>query len=505
MSAQINEALIRDVIQDVLGRLGGSPVPAAKPAPLPPAAGPACGCSTAVASPAVAPARAGLRGKFGVFQDANEACAAAQEAFLQLSEKGVAGRNKVVQLIKDICYANAAEWGRIELEETKIGRLDHKIEKLKGQRGIPGTEFLNPLGLSGDHGITLEEFAPFGVIGAVTPSTHSIPTMACNIISMVAAGNSAVFNAHPGAYKCALKAARVFNEAIYRELGIENLACIVDPPTLESFNAIAKNEHVKLLCVTGGPGVVKAAMASGKRAICAGPGNPPVLVDGTSCLDNAAQCTIFGAAYDNNLLCIGEKEVFVLEPFFDKFMAALEKHGGVRLTSSQVERLAKEAFTFPAGQGAGCPHPVVNRNLIGRDPATLARVAGATIADGTQLLFAETSVDHLFVEEEQMMPFLPIVRVKTVAEGIAAAKKAEHGYKHSAIIHSHDVANMTAMGKALETTLFIKNGSCLAGLGNGGEGYANFSIATTTGEGICNPRTFTRVRRCVMVDKLRIF
>jgi aldehyde dehydrogenase len=170
-----------------------------------------------------------------------------------------------------------------------------------------------------------------------------------------------------------------------------------------------------------------------------------------------------------------------------------------------VDRLAKAAFVIPTGTGAGCGHPGVNRDLVGRDPEVLARAAGATIPAGTQLLFAETSADHLFVDEEQMMPFVPIVRVKTVEEGIAHAKRSERGYKHSAMIHSHDVANMTAMAKALETTLFVKNGACVAGLGNGGEGYSNFSIATTTGEGICNPRTFTRVRRCVMVDKLRIF
>jgi aldehyde dehydrogenase len=499
MSTAVNETLIRDVVAEVLGRIGGATVTTSAPAARAPAA--ACGCD----DKSQVKRTAASRGRFGVFQDANEACEAAHEAFLQLSEKGVAGRVKVVQLIKDICDAKAEEWGRLELDETKIGRLDHKIEKLKGQRGIPGVEFLNPYGLSGDHGITLEEYAPFGVIGAITPSTHSIPTMACNIISMVAAGNAAVFNSHPGAYKCAVTAARYFNQAIHRELGIENLACIVEPPTLESFSAIAKNEHVRLLCVTGGPGVVKAAMASGKRAVCAGPGNPPVLVDGTSCLDNAAKCVVFGAAYDNNLLCIGEKEVFVLEPFFDKFLAALEKNGAYRLNSSQIETLTKAAFVFPPGQGAGCPHPVVNRDLIGKDPQVLAKAAGATIPRGTQLLIGETSADHLFVEEEQMMPFLPVVRVKSVAEGIAASKKAELGYKHSAMIHSHDVANMTAMARALETTLFIKNGSCLAGLGAGGEGYSNFSIATTTGEGICNPRTFTRVRRCVMVDKLRIF
>jgi len=505
MSA-VNETLIREVIEEVLGRLGAPAAapaaakarPAAEPTPSAPKPKPPekpCGC----------PVPRGSKHRYGVFQDANEACAAAQDSFEQLSAAGVAGRLRVIEIVKTLCEANAAEWGRIELEETKIGRLDHKIEKLKGQRGIPGVEFLHPYGLSGDHGITLEEYAPFGVIGAVTPSTHSIPTAACNIISMVAAGNAVVFNAHPSAAKCAVTAMRVFNEAIRHELGIENLACIIETPTLESFDALAKNEHVKILCVTGGPGVVAAAMKSGKRAICAGPGNPPVLVDGTSCLDNAAKCTMFGAAYDNNLLCIGEKEVFVLEPVFDKFMAALEKHGGYRLNAAQVERLTKEAFTFPPGQGAGCGHAVLNRDLVGKDPAVLARVAGATIPPGTQMLIAETDADHLFVLEEQMMPFLPIVRVKSVEEGIAAAKKAERGYKHSAIIHSHDVAHMTAMGKALETTLFIKNGSCLAGLGNGGEGYANFSIATTTGEGICNPRTFTRVRRCVMVDKLRIF
>ncbi|MCL4177506.1 MAG: aldehyde dehydrogenase EutE [Verrucomicrobia bacterium] len=498
MNAAINESLIRDVVEEVLGRLGGASLAAGNPTPA--QAAPSGGGPEGMPA-----ASGGARGRFGVFQDASEACVAAQEAFEQLSEKGVAGRNKVIQLIKEICHANAAEWGRLELEETRIGRLDHKIEKLKGLRVVPGVEFLNPFGLSGDHGIALEEYAPFGVIGAVTPSTHSIPTMACNVISMAAAGNAAVFNPHPGAAKCAVKAARVFNEAIHRELGIENLACIVETPTLESFRAIAQSEQIRLLCVTGGPGVVKAAMQSGKRAVCAGPGNPPVLVDGTGCLERAAQCVIFGAAYDNNLLCIGEKEVFVLDSVFDRFMAAMEKHGAVRLNEAQVERLTKAAFVFPAGQGAGCPHPVVSRELIGRDPAVLAKVAGANIPSGTQLLFAETSADHLFVDEEQMMPFIPIVRVKSVEQGIAEARKAEHGYRHSAIIHSRDVGHMTEMARALETTLFVKNGASVAGLGNGGEGYPNFSIATTTGEGICNPKTFTRVRRCVMVDNLRIF
>jgi aldehyde dehydrogenase len=482
----VNEKVIREVVEQVLSRLahGGAAV-ASPAAPV--------GCN-----------RAATR-HFGVFQDAGEACEAAAAAFQKLSEQGIAGRKRVIDIVKTLVFTNSAEWGRIELEETKIGRLDHKIEKLTGLRGLPGVEFLEPRGMSGDHGITLEEYAPFGVIGAVTPSTHSIPTLACNVISMVAAGNTVVFNPHPNASKCAAVATRVINEAIHRELGIENLVSIVEKPTLESFKAICQSEYVRLLCVTGGPGVVKAAMQMGKRAVCAGPGNPPVVVDETAEIDRAARCVIKGAAYDNNLLCIGEKEVFVVEAVFDAFMAALEKNGAARLSPAQLERLTKEAFVFPPGQGAGCPHPVVNKDLIGRDASLLARVAGANVAAGTELLFAETGADHLFVQEEQMMPFIPVVRVKSVAEGIAAAKQAEHNYRHTAIIHSHDVSNMTAMARALDTTIFVKNGASVAGLGNGGEGYASFSIATPTGEGITSPKTFTRVRRCVMVDNLRIF
>jgi aldehyde dehydrogenase len=495
MSAALNEQLIREVVEEVLGRLG-SPV-ASAPAPSAPAAPPACNCEKP-------PAGAGSEA-FGVFPDADQACEAAVAGFEKLRQGGVAARRKIVNIVKTLAEAHATEWGRLELEETKIGRLDHKIEKLQIIKNVPGVEWLRPDGLSGDHGITLEEFTPFGVIGAITPSTHSIPTLSGNIISMVAAGNAVVFNAHPSASRCAAVAIRAYNQAIERETGIENLCCIIEQPTLDSFQALCANEQVRLLCVTGGPGLVRAAMKAGKRAICAGPGNPPVVVDDTACMKRAARAIVQGAAYDNNLLCIGEKEVFALEGIAGELMSEMEKNGAVRLNAGQLERLTRAAFVFKEGRGGGCAEPVVNRDFIGKDPSILARAAGLNVPEKTQLLFAETDAHHPFVIEEQMMPFLPIVRVKSVAEGIAAAKVAEHNYKHTSIIHSHDVEHMTAMARALDTTLFIKNGSCLAGLGAGGEGYLSFSIATPTGEGVTNPKTFTRVRRCVMVDNLRIY
>jgi aldehyde dehydrogenase len=497
MSA-VNEALIRDIVGEVLGRLGGAPArKTSTPAPAPK---PDCGCNGK--SHAVAP---GLRGKYGVFNDANEACVAAHESFLQLQKAGVGARAKIVEIVKAMAEANAEAWGRIELEETKIGRLDHKIEKLKIIKLVPGVEWLRPDARSGDHGITLEEYTPFGVVGAVTPSTHSIPTLSGNIVNIVAAGNAAVFNAHPAAARCAATAVRAFNEAIYRETGIENIATIIEKPSMESFAAMCKHEAVRILLVTGGPGVVKAAMQTGKRAICAGPGNPPVYVDDTACMKRAARAIIQGAAYDNNLLCIGEKEVFARENIADKLMSQMEQNGAVKLTNGQLDALTRAAFTITPGQGGGCAHASVNRDFIGKDPIVLARAAGVNIPNGTQLLFAETDATHPFVFEEQMMPFLPIVRVKSLAEGVQHSLEAEHAYKHTSVIHSHDVEAMTEMGRALDTTLFIKNGPCMSGLGLGGEGYLSYSIATPTGEGVTNPQTFCRVRRCVMVDNLRIY
>ncbi|MCD6339515.1 MAG: aldehyde dehydrogenase EutE [Verrucomicrobia bacterium] len=498
----MNEQLIQEVVAEVVARLAQvqpglrlKTDGATAPSPAKAAASP----------PSPAPPRAAAAGRRrGVFTDANEACEAASAAFRQLQEKGLEGRRKIVAIVKELCEANAAEWARMELEETKIGRLDHKIEKLQVIKLVPGVEWLRPDGLSGDHGITLEEYTPFGVIGAVTPMTHSIPTIAGNIVNMVAAGNAAVFNPHPKAARCAVLAAQTFNEAIYREVGIDNIACVIENPTLESFQAICAHEAVRLLCVTGGPGVVKAAMQTGKRAICAGPGNPPVLVDDTANLSRAARDIIRGAAYDNNLLCVGEKEVFALDNVADKLMAEMERHGAVRLTPGQLDALTKAAFTFKEGQDGGA-EPVVNKEFIGKDATVLAQAAGVSVPNGTELLFAETEANHPFVFEEQMMPFIPIVRVRDVEEGIREALKAERGYRHTSIIHSNNVEHMTAMGRALDTALFIKNGPCMAGLGLGGEGYMSYSIATPTGEGVTNPKTFTRVRRCVMVDNLRIY
>jgi aldehyde dehydrogenase len=310
-----------------------------------------------------------------------------------------------------------------------------------------------------------------------------------------------VFNAHPAGARIACRGVQLFNKAIHEAIGIDNLITILGNPTLETAQAIFDHRDIRLICVTGGPAVARAALRSPKRAIVAGPGNPPVVVDETADLDNAARCIVKGAAYDNNLLCIGEKEVFAVASIFDELMTAMSRSQAYRLDASQIERLTKAAFT-PVENSPG--KWMVNKDLVGQDPAVLSRHAGAQVPTGTQILFGETPAEHLFVEHEQMMPFVPFVSVPDVDTAIALAKKYEHGYKHTAILHSRNVDTITRMGQEMDTSLFVVNGPSMASLGVGGEGYPSYSIATPTGEGVTTPLTFTRQRRASTVGGMRV-
>jgi aldehyde dehydrogenase len=472
---QMTEDLIRTVVQQVLTQMGnGSSLGNGK-----------------------APSRAS--GNLGCFARADDAVSAADEAFRSFRTRPLEDRKKAIDCILKICVEHADELGRLELEETKIGRLDHKIEKLRGAiPRIPGVEYLRTDNDAGDGGMTLTDYAAFGVIGAITPVTHSLPTLAGNAINMLAAGNTVVFNAHPSGARIAAEGVRRFNKAIREAIGLDNLLTIIDPPTLESANDLFKHRGVKLLVVTGGPAVARAALASNKRAIVAGPGNPPVVVDATACLQNAARSIVAGGSYDNNLLCIGEKQVFAVAEVFDALMEEMSRHGGFRLTASQVDALTQAAFQKG---NDGALH--VNKDLVGKDPAVLGQQAGVRVPEGTQLLYAETGAEHPFVDHEQMMPFVPFVRVSNVDRAIALAKESEQGYGHTAMLHSRDTSVMTKMGKVMDCTIFVVNGPCTAGLGLGGEGSLSYSIAGPTGEGVTTPLTFTRQRRTTLTGGMR--
>ncbi len=447
--------------------------------------------------------RNGAASRDGVFSTVDEAVNAAYDAQKKVEAMSLEERGRMIDIVRRICFDRREELGRMEIEETKVGRLDHKIHKLTNMRFVLGVEAMRSDARSDRSGLCIIERAPWGVIGMMLPVTHSVPTMASNAINILAAGNTAIFGPHPSGAKVAQYALQLFNREFERECGVANALVTVREPSIEAAEQVFHHPKVALLCVTGGRAVVEAAAKGGKRVIAAGPGNPPVVVDETADLDRAAACIIDGAAYDNNLLCIGEKEVFVVASVANAFIEAMRRAGAFELNSAAIAKLTEAAFTFD-GPGKGCGRAHVKKDFVGKDASVLAAAAGVRVPANTQLLFGETNEDHPFVVEEQMMPFVPVVRVRDVDAAIAASVKAEHGYRHTAVIHSQNFDNVTRMARAMNTTLFVHNAASPASLGVGGPGYFSHSIATPTGEGVTTPLTFTRERQIVVGHALRI-
>jgi aldehyde dehydrogenase len=453
--------------------------------------------SSAASTSSASPARD------GVFATVDEAASAAFEAQKKVAAMSLEERGRMTDIIVRICNERREELGRMEMDETKVGRLDHKILKLTNMRYVLSVGAMRSDARTDTTGLCLIERAPWGVIGMMLPVTHSVPTMASNAINILAAGNTAVFGPHPSGAKVAQYALQLWNREIERELGVANVLTTTRDASIENAEQIFHHPKIALLCVTGGAAVARAAAKSGKRVIAGGPGNPPVVVDETADLDRAAQCIIAGASFDNNLLCIGEKEVFVVASVADAFIQAMRRAGAFQLDAAAIDRLTKAAFTFEGG-GGGCARAHVKKDLVGRDVAVLAAAAGVHAPAGTDLLFGETDENHPFVVEEQMMPFVPVVRVRDADAAIAAAVKAEHGYRHTALIHTQNEETATRMARAMNTTLFIQNAASPASLGVGGPGFFSHTIATPTGEGVTTPLTFTRERQMIVGSALRI-
>jgi acyl-CoA reductase-like NAD-dependent aldehyde dehydrogenase len=443
----------------------------------------------------------GLPGKSmgPVYDSVHEAVAAARDAQEKWLHTPKEIKAKVIRALRETMHQYAQDFSQRAWQETGMGRVQDKIVKHHNAAdATPGLEDLEPKAWTGDKGLVVEEWAPYGLVAAITPSTHPIPVLFNSLVIISAPGNAVIFNVHPAAKKVSAYALEIFNKVIIENGGPANLATMLREPTMEGANELFRHPDISLIAATGGPGLVRAASASGKKVIAAGPGNPPVLIDETACLTLAARSIIDGAAFDNNILCIAEKEVIIVASKIDAFMNALEKAGAVRLNPGQIAQLTDQAF-IKNQQGRF----TTNREFIGKNANVLGRAIGLDLSDEVRLLFGETPFEHLFVQEEQMMPFMPVVRVADVQEGIARAVKAEHGFGHTATIYSNNLDTITKYMQAMDTSIVVVNGPSLAGNGGiGGEAYFSHTIASPTGEGVCTPRNFARYRRAAFYRKL---
>ena len=478
------EYIIKQVVSNVLSEIGGSQTSSSS-----------CGCpdkTEDLCEPTVITC-----GKCGIFdrmEDAVEAADKAQKTYY--SNFKLRDREKIIEAVRNITAKESKTLARMVFEETKIGRYEDKIAKhMVVINKTPGPSILSPEAISGDNGLTLEEFAPFGVIGAITPVTNPTETLINNVISMLSAGNGVVFNVHPSSKISCAYCVELINTAIMEVGGPEHLVTMVREPTLETSEILAAHPKVRLLSCIGGSAMVDSMLRSGKKVVGAGAGNPPVVVDETADLKKAAQQIFIGASFDNNLLCIAEKSVFVVDSVADELIYGLVQEGAFKVSAAQLEKITALVI---AKKKCGAPIPA--KKWIGQDAGLILEAAGITGRRDCRLIICETDFDHPLVQIEQLMPVLPIVRCKTFEQACNLATESEHGYRHTASIFSKNVYNMTQFAKLAETTIFVNNSSTLAGVGHGGEGWGTMGIAGPTGEGAISAMTFTRRRRFVLAD-----
>lgn len=477
----LDEKRIEEIVARVMERLGGSG----------PTAAPARG-----GLPEVARTKASIpRGTNGVYADAEQAVKAARRAFEQNERTPLSVRHKMVEAMRRAVLANIEALSRYAVEETGLGRYEDKLAKnrLVAEK-TPGPEILRSVAFTGDHGLMLTERAPYGVILSITPTTNPTETILCNAIGMVAGGNAVVFNVHPSAAQTCTWCVHLLNEAIQSVGGPRDVITTVERPTIESAGVLMKHPLVRLIVVTGGPGVVKAAMNSGKKAIGAGPGNPPAVVDETANLEKAADAIVRGASLDNNIVCIAEKEIIAVDSIASELVRQLQRKGALLLDARQTRELEKVVLEGDH----------VNKDWVGKNAANIAQQIGlGGHGHDLKILLCEVDEQHPFVQHELLMPVIPLFRVKDAADAIAAALRVEHGFHHTATMHSLNIENLATMARLCNCSIFVKNEASYAGLGLGGEGYTSFTIASPTGEGLTTAMHFTRERRCTLHEAFR--
>ncbi len=490
----VDERRIQEIVEKVMARLG----PSAGALPQ----NPVEAIERAVARAPVRPTFSSEKkstakvpqGKLGIFPDVESAAKAARKAFEEYDKTPIETRNRMIAAMRQVTLKHVRELAELAVAETGLGRIEDKIKKntLCAEK-TPGTEILRPISFSGDHGLTVLERAPFGVFGAITPTTNPTETIVNNSIGMLAGGNAVVFNTHPSAWRICAWHVHLLNEAIAAAGGPANLICSIAEPTIESAQALMKHALVRILTVTGGPGVVREAMNSGKRAIAAGPGNPPAVVDETAHLDVAARGIVLGASIDNNIICTAEKEVLAVSSIVDQLKEKLVKEGCYLMNDRQVKQL----------EGVILEGDHTNKKFVGKNAGVILKQIGVSVGDDCRLAICEVPEDHPFVQHELLMPVIGIVRYPDVVAAIAGAKRCEHGFGHTAVMYGTNIDSLSAMARTINTSIFVKNGPNLNGLGFNGEGYTSFTIASPTGEGLTTAISFTRERRCTLKDHFR--
>lgn len=431
-------------------------------------------------------------GHNGIFKTVDEAVAAAKAAQEDYVDQPISMRNKVLDAIREGFRPYIQSMAERIYKETGMGTVDAKVAKLHNALyNTPGPEILQPEAETGDGGLVMYEYAPFGVIGAVGPSTNPSETVIANAIMMLAGGNTVYFGAHPGAKEITRWTIEKLNELVAEATGLHNLVVSIETPSIESVQEMMHHPDIAMLSITGGPSVVHQALISGKKAVGAGAGNPPAMVDATANVAKAAHNIVDSAAFDNNILCTAEKEVIVEAPVKDDLITKMQDEGAFLVTNTNdINKLVDMTI----GKN-GAP----DRKFVGKDATYILDQAGIHYTGDPKLIIMEVAKDHPLVMTEMLMPIVPVVCCPDFDSVLATAVYTEQGLHHTASIHSENLPHINKAAHRMNTSIFVVNGPTYTGTGVGAAGAhagaSALTIATPTGEGTATAKTYTRRRR----------
>ncbi len=392
--------------------------------------------------------------KSSIYSSVTDAVAAAKGAYSRYSKLTLNERQEILEGVKKALRPIANELAAMTVSETGMGNVCDKAQKIKlAIEKTPGVEDLITEVNTGDHGMTLYELSPFGIVCAVQPCTNPCATLISNTIGMLAAGNAIIHCPHPRAVKVSQFLTTIISETIRSISGIDNLVVTLHVSLMGFTTEVMSHPDVDLVVCTGGSGSLRQAMTSGKKVIGAGPANPVAIVDATANFEKAARDIVRGASFDNNLMCTSEKCMVVEEKAADRFIFELLKNGVYYVKNEEeIQKLLDAAVTGDF---------VINKKLEGRSANEILEYAGIPCNGTIKLIVAETERIHPFVTLELLMPLVPLVKAADFEEALEIALDVEQGYKHTATIHSESIEHLNQAAKEMQTSVFVKNGPSL--------------------------------------------
>lgn len=433
----------------------------------------------------------------GVFSTVCQAIHSVKSAFMRYETLGVTAREEIIYSLREELKKHIDILAEMEFIETGMGNVKDKKEKiLLAIEKTPGTEDLKPEVEIGDNSMILNDQAAYGIACTIQPSTNPCSTIINNCISLIAAGNSVVNCPHPRAEKVSKYLVGIIEKKISEVCGIDNLVVILEHCMISTIQEIMNHPDISLIVTTGGSEVASYANTCDKKVFSAGAGNPTFIVDETADIERAAHCIAKGASFDNNIMCITEKNIIVVEEIAKKFREELEKNSVYYVDNiEEMLKLSKILLIEDLKP---------NKLWGGKSADEILRQAGIETDRSYKLIAVETVKIHPFVIEELLMPIISIVVTKDFDEALSTAIMVEQNLRHTAGIHSSKIERLNEAAKKLKTSIFIKNGISLNAIGYDGVGMTSFTIANRTGEGVTSARCFTRRRRCLLIDGFTI-